>query len=218
MVKIYGNDASVYSNKVKLVANAVGVDYEFQSMNFKAGDMSTPEYLTVHPSGKIPGIEDGDYKLFESTAIMKYLADKEGSTLYPKNLKQRSTVDAWIDFSSIHIGGAITRVIFNKIFAPMMEMPVDEQSLADGIKFYERFLPIVDAQLGKSKYLAGDALSLADITFLAMLDPSEVAGLDITPYANVVLWRNTLKQEKFYTDSFTSYDDVLKAMMSQANS
>lgn len=218
MIKIYGNDASVYSNKVKLAANAIGVKYEFQSMDFKAGDMSAPEYLSIHPSGKIPGMEDEGFKLFESSAIMKYLVDKDGNTLYPKELKQRSTVDAWIDFASIHIGNAVTKVLFNKIFAPMMEMPVDEQSMADGVKFYERFLPIVDAQLSKSKYLASDTLSLADITLLAVIDPSEVAGLDIMPYANVVKWRNALKQEKFYTDSFTSYDDVLKAMMSKASS
>ncbi len=212
MVKIYGMDASVYSNKVKLAANAIGLAYEFQSMDFKAGDMSKPEYLAIHPAGKIPAISDGEFSLFESSTIIKYLADKQGSDLYPKELKQRAVVDQWIDFSTIHIGGAMVKVLFNKMFAPMMGMPVDEQSMADGIQFYARFLPILDVQLGKNKYLAGDSLSLADITLLAMLDPSEVAELDITPYSNVIIWRETLKKEKFYTDSFTEFGDVLKAM------
>jgi glutathione S-transferase len=213
MVKIYGNDASMFSNKVKLTANALGVAYEFVTMDFRAGDMSKPAYLAIHPAGKIPGMDDGGFTLFESSAIMRYLADKQGSDLYPRALQLRAQVDAWMDFSTIHIGHAVTKVVFNKIMAPAFGMPVDAQSLADGIKFYARFLPVVDAQLAKQRYVASDALSLADITLLAVLDPSEAAGLDITPYAHVVQWRTARKQEQFYTDSFTSYDDVLKAMM-----
>ncbi|MDA0986266.1 MAG: glutathione binding-like protein [Bacteroidetes bacterium] len=95
-------------------------------------------------------------------------------------------------------------------------MEVDELSKKDGIRFYARFLPIVDAQLGKNEYLSGEAFSLADITLLAMLDPSEASGLDISPYKNVVKWRNALKQKSFYTKSFTTFDDVLTGFMSGA--
>jgi len=218
MVKIYGIDASFFSNKVKLSANAMGVEYEFQTISPLSGETKTPEYLQIHPAGKVPAMTDGDLNIFESSTIIKYLADKNNSELYPKDLKQRYLTDEWIDFATIHVSNAISKVLFNRVFAGMMDAPVDEQSLQDGLKFYERFLPIVDEQLGKNKYLAGDALSLADTTLLAILDPSEVAGLDITPYANVVKWRNALKQEKFYTDSFTSYGDVLKNMMAEQTS
>lgn len=212
MIKIYGMDASIFSNKVKMAANAIGLEYEFITMDFKAGDMSKPDYLAIHPAGKIPGMSDDGFTLFESNTIIKYLANKKGSDLYPEALQQRAIIDQWTDFSNIHIGNAVSKVLGNKIFAPIFGMPVDEQSMADGVKFFERFLPIIDTQLGKNKYLAGDFLSLADITLFATLEPSEVADLDLTPYNNVVTWRNTLKQEKFYTDSFTSYEDTLKAM------
>jgi len=206
-------DASFFSNKVKMTANALKLEYEFINMDFKAGDMSKPDYLAIHPAGKIPGMSDDGFTLFESNAIIKYMADKKGSDLYPKTLEQRAIIDQWVDFSTMHIANAVSKVLGNKIFAPMFGMPVDEQSMADGIKFFERFLPIVDVQLGKNKYLAGDCLSLADITLFSTLEPSEAAGLDLTLYNNVVTWRNALKQEKFYTDSFTSYEDTLKAML-----
>lgn len=215
MVKIYGIDTSLYSNKVKLSANAMGIEYEFEVINIASGDGKSPEYLKIHPAGKVPAMTDGDVTLFESSTIIRYLADKVESPLYPKEIKQRYAVDQWIEFSTIHVSTAVAKVLFNKVFAPMMEVPVDETSLQDGVKFYERFVTIVDDQLSRNKYLAGDALSLADTTLLAFLDPSEVVGLDITPYKNVVKWRDALKQEKFYTDSFTSYDDVLKGMMAE---
>ncbi|VAW84213.1 hypothetical protein MNBD_GAMMA16-1483 [hydrothermal vent metagenome] len=214
MIKLYGMDASFFSNKVKMTANALELEYEFVNMDFKAGDMSKPEYLAIHPAGKIPGMDDDGFTLFESNTIIKYLADKKGNDLYPKALKQRAVIDQWTDFSNIHIGNAISKVLGNKIFAPMFGMPVDEQSMADGLKFFERFLPIIDTQLGKNKYLASDILSLADITLFSILEPCEVAELDLAPYNNVVTWRNALKQQKFYTDSFTSYEDSLKAMAS----
>lgn len=214
MIKLYGMDASFFSNKVKMTANALELEYEFVNMDFKAGDMSKPEYLAIHPAGKIPGMDDDGFTLFESNTIIKYLADKKGNDLYPKALKQRAVIDQWTDFSNIHIGNAISKVLGNKIFAPMFGMPVDEQSMADGLKFFEKFLPIIDTQLGKNKYLASDILSLADITLFSILEPCEVAELDLAPYNNVVTWRNALKQQKFYTDSFTSYEDSLKAMAS----
>ena len=216
MITIYGNDLSVFSNNVKLSANAIGVEYEFKALDFRAGDMQKPEFVAISPSGKIPAMTDGNFSLFESSSIIKYLADKQGSDLYPKDLQQRYTVDKWLKFSNIHVASGVTKVLFNKMFAPIMEIPVDERAMEDGMNFYNRFVGVIDAQLGKTKYLAGDALSLADITLLAMLDPSEAAGFDITPYANVVKWRNALKQEKFYTDSFTSYEDALKVIMAGA--
>ncbi|VAX35753.1 hypothetical protein MNBD_UNCLBAC01-210 [hydrothermal vent metagenome] len=218
MVEIYGNDLSLFSNKVKLAANAIGTEYEFKNLDFQAGDLGKPEFLAINPVGKMPALKDGEFTLFESTSMIKYLADKQKSELYPQELQARYTVDKWLEFVSIHIGASVTKVLFNKKFAPIMGLPVDERSMEDGINFYKRFLPIVDTQLSQSKYLASDTLSLADITLLAILDPSEVAGHDITPYANVVKWREELKKEKFYTDSFKSYDDAFQAVMASASS
>lgn len=216
MLKIYGSDISVFSNKVRYTANAMGLEYEYQPMNIPAGDTQKPEYLRIHPAGKVPAMDDDGFILFESNAICKYLADKNGSELYPKELKQRSVVDQWVDFSTLHVSNAVNRLLFNRVLAPLIGMAVDEQSIKDGINFVARFLPIVDKQLEVKNYFASGQMTLADVCLLASLDPVEISDIDISSYQNIVRWRNALKQEKFYKDCFDEYGEPLRAMMAES--
>jgi glutathione S-transferase len=198
-----------------MTANVLGIEYEYIPVNLREGEHRAKEYLAMHPAGKVPVIDDDGFVLFESDAIMKYLAGSRSSPIYPNDIKKRAVADQWIDFVSIHVGGAMGRVVFNRVFAPFAKVPVDERSLDDGIKFLGRFLPVVDQQLSRSKYLAGNQFTLADIALLAAVDPAEVAGIDLSPYGHIVKWRNELRQKDFYTKCHASYDDVLKNMMSK---
>jgi glutathione S-transferase len=216
MLKIYGADLSAPANKVRMTANALGLKYEYIQMNIRAGGTRTEQYLKIHPAGKVPAIDDNGFILFESDAIVKYLAASKKSSLYPEGLKQRAYVDQWMDFVAIHVGGAMSKVLFNRVFASFAKVPVDERSLSDGIKFLERFLPVVDQQLAKDRYIAGENFSLADIALLATIDPAGVAGIDLAPYKHISAWYNMLRQKDFYTQCHPSYDAVLKKVMSGA--
>lgn len=217
MLKIYGANLSSPANKIRFVANALGLDYEYIQISIRDGENQTEEYKKLHPAGKVPAIDDDGFVLFESDAIAKYLAASQRSPLYPEDIKQRAKVDQWMDFSSIHINAAMGRVMFNRIFAPVIKAPVDQNSLNDGIKFLGRFLPVVDAQLSRSKYLASDELTLADFSLLSSLDPAEAAEIDLAPYPNLVKWRSDLMKRDFYTKCHSSYGDVLKALMARAS-
>src|SRR3989344_8231028 len=116
----------------------------------------------------------------------------------------------WLDFGSMHVGAALSKVIYNRLFAPLRDIPVDEASLKEGLKFLERFLPVVDGQLAKNKYIAGAKFTLADINLLALLDPCELAGINITSYENIARWRDALRKQKFYTDCHPEYGATLK--------
>jgi len=216
MLKIYGANLSAPANKVRMTANALGLEYEYIQVNIRAGEHRTEQYLKLHPAGKVPVIDDNGLLLFESNAIIKYLCSSEMSLLYPEDLKQRAQIDQWIDFTVIHVGGAMGRVLFNRVFASFAKVPVDERSLSDGIKFLDRFLPVIDQQLAKDGYVAGEKFSLADITLLATIDPAEVAGIEIAPYKHLFEWYTILRQKDFYTQCHTSYDAVLKNMLSGA--
>ena len=214
MLKIYGGDLSSPANKVRFVANSLGLQYEYIQIKIREGQNRTPEFLKLHPAGKIPVIDDDGFVLFESNAIIRYLARKQKSPLYPSDLKQRAVVEQWMDFSSIHVGDAVSRLFYNRVLAPMIKVPVNEQSIQDGINFLSRFLPIVNNQLGENFYLAGQEVSLADIVLLAVLDPCEVSGIDISSYSNIVKWRNALKQKDFYTKCHKEYGESLKQRVS----
>ncbi len=216
MLKVYGANLSAPANKVRMAANILGIEYEYIRVNIRGGEHRTQQFLQMHPAGKIPVINDNGFILFESDAIIKYLAVKEKSDLYPQGLKGRAQIDQWMDFVSIHVGGAMGRVLFNRVFASFAKVPGDERSLKDGIKFLERFLPVIDQQLAKDAYLAGWQLSLADIALLATIDPAEVAEIDLAPFNHLVKWREALKQKEFYTKCHSSYDEVLKDMLAEA--
>ncbi len=210
MLKIYGSDLSSPSNKVRFTANALGLNYEYIKVNLREGEHKKPEFLRLNPIGKIPAIDDDGFTLFESNAIIKYLADKNSSTLYPKGLQERAIVDEWIEFTSHHVYQAISKIVYNRLFAPRMKVSVDERSLADGLAWVERFFPIVDNQLAKNQFLTGKSMTLADLNLLAAFDPVGIADIDISQYINIVRWRNALRQKGFYTQCHKEFGESLK--------
>jgi glutathione S-transferase len=212
MLKIYGADLSPPSNKVRFVANELGLEYEYKPVNLVSGENQSEAHLKLHPAGKVPVIDDDGFVLFESNAIVRYLATKSESPLYPAGAKQRALVDQWVDFVGHHIGTALGRVLFNRAFAPFLGQKVDEGAIAENLSFLERFLPVVDAPLKEQRYLAGGELTLADFSLLAALDPSEVAQVDLSGYLNITRWRQDLMGRDFYTKTHKSYGDVLAAI------
>ena len=216
MLTIYGANLSSPSNKVRFTANAIGLDYTYRAVKLREGENKQEWFLKINPFGKIPAIDDDGFTLFESNAICRYLLSKHKSPLYPTELKQRALIDQWVDFGSMHIGMSVSRLTWNRVFAPMLKVPVDEQSLKDGLNFLDKFLPITEAHLKKNKFFAGPQMTYADINILSGLDPAEASGLDLTKYTALTSWRNNLKSQSFYTKCHKDYADALKAMMPAA--
>lgn len=212
MLILYGANLSAPSNKIRFAANAMGLEYEYRRVNLRQGENKQERFLKMHPAGKIPVIDDDGFVLFESNAIIKYLAQKHNSPFYPSDLKKKAAVDQWIDFVSLHVGAAMGRILYNRVFAPMIGVEVDERSLKDGISFLDRFLPVVDRQLKAGEYLAGAEMTLADFCLLATVDPAEVAGLDLAPYPHLLRWRQKLMEQEFYTKCHKSYGSALAAL------
>lgn len=209
MLKIYAFPISLPSNKVRYVANHMGLDYEFVYVNMLEGEHTTDEHKKLHPAGKVPVMDDNGIVLFESGAIIKYLSRKHGSPLYPDDLILQADIDKWTDFVTIHVFNGVMKVFFNRVLAPIVSAEVDERSIKDGLGFLERFLPVVEKQLSENTYLAGDQLSLADFNLLSVLDPVEATQIDLTPYSHISAWRNNLQSQKFYTKCHKSYTDAL---------
>ncbi len=211
MLKIYAFPLSLPSNKVRYVANYMGLDYEYVPVNLMAGEHMKDEHLKLHPAGKVPVMDDDGFVLFESGSIIKYLAEKHGSTLYPADLAERAQVDKWTDFVSLHVNNGVNRVFFNRVLAPVVGVEVDERSVTDGLSFLDRFLPVVENQLSENPYIAGDKLTLADFNLLSVLDPAEASQIDLSPYPHISAWRSRLQNEEFYTRCHKSYTDALQS-------
>lgn len=215
-MKLYGNDFSPNSNKVRFAANAMGINHEYQSIDLAGGEQRQEWFLKINPVGRIPVLIDEDYRIFESNAIIRYLALKTNAAAYPADIRKRCLVDQWLDFSSIHTGMAMSKIMFNTFIYKIVNVPKDENSLKEGQQFLTNYLKITEAQLAQTKYICGPELTLADYCILAVLDPCEVVGFDLSAYSRLVAWRKDLQAREFYRKVFPGtytgfVNDVMKA-------
>lgn len=217
MLKIYGSPVSSPTNKVRYVANYLNIPYEFHRINLAAGEQKTPEFLAINPYGRIPAIDDDGFTLAESNAIIRYLANKVESDLYPRELQTRAKVDQWIDFASLHVMLSLSRIMFNTYFYKIAGTTKDERSLEEGRKFINTYLPMVEQQLNHSPFIAADALSLADITMIAALDTAELSQVDLSIYPRIVEWRKELTSETFYTQCHVNFDETFNRLLNRIN-
>ncbi|MFK7956532.1 MAG: glutathione S-transferase family protein [Lysobacterales bacterium] len=202
---IYGHFFSPPANQVRLTVSALGVDANYHHVDLMAGEQKTPEYLAINPYGKVPAMVDGDLKLAESNAISRYLGDKVGGHGYPADAKERAVIDQWMEFSAHHIRTNMAKLLFNRMFAPMMDMPVDEKSIGEGIEFLNQNLPHVDNQLGRTAFIAGEHVTVADMALIAGMEPSEKVSFSLAAYPNITAWRNGIMEQEYYRSVHTHY-------------
>ena len=215
MLTIYGSDLSGPAIKVRLTASFLGIEHKWQALNLREGEQKKEWFLKINPVGKIPAIDDDGFHLFESNSICRYLCDKNNAPLYPKDTHQRAIIDQWIDYSSFHIGANLMPIVYNRVFAPIRGIPVNERAITDGIEFLKQYIPIIENQLSEHKYLVSQTISLADIVLLSLLEPAEVAKVDLSVYPKVSAWRADLRKQSFYTSCCKDYGETLKAMMAR---
>lgn len=211
-MKLYGNRFSPPSNKVEMVLNKLGIEYEFVFVDLLNGEKRKPEFLSLTPFGKVPVLVDGNFKLSESTAIIKYLARKAKSELYPTDLEEQASVDMWCDFIGQHLTlGAYVKVIFNKMVAPRIGVEPDPRSMKEGYEFITKYLTTIEEKLNKTKFLAGDKMTIADISLISTIDPSEMIGVDLKVYPKLMALRENLKSQDFYQKVHKFYGESMVA-------
>lgn len=210
MIKLYGMGVSFNVSKVRYCLNYLNLKYDWVQTNLMAGENQTPEFLSISPTGKIPAVEIDGFKLFESNSIIRYLAAINNSSIYPLDAKKRALIDAWMDYIAIHVAHALGRVLFNRVFAPMSNQKVDSESIRVGLEFLGKYFPVLEKQLSKNTYLAGKEFSLADMCLLAVLDPCELAEINIDRFPSLKKWRANLKPQPFYQKCYKDYTEFVQ--------
>ncbi len=210
MLTLYGSDLSGPAIKVRLLATYLGIEHKWQVINLREGEQKQEWFLKINPVGKIPAMDDAGFHLFESNAMCRYLAAKQGSSVYPVDLQKRAVVDQWCDFITVHIGVHASTVAFSRIFAPRMSLPVNEQALADALKFLDMYFPLLEKQLAVHTHIVGEELTLADFFLFAALEPAELSSISLAAYPKISAWRSGLKAQAFYTKCYKEYGEMLK--------
>ncbi|XP_073147525.1 glutathione S-transferase F12 [Henckelia pumila] len=168
VVKVYGPADAACPQRVLACLFELGLKFELVPIDLPSGEQKRPEFLLRQPFGQVPAIEDGDFKLFESRAIIRYYAAKyQGITgLVGNNLEERALVEQWMEVESHNYNPLIYAMVLEVIVAPRMGRAPDTELVRDREGKLGKVLNIYEERLSKTKYLAGDRFTLADLTHL----------------------------------------------------
>jgi glutathione S-transferase len=170
-IKVHGIPGSPFLRSVEIVLNEKGARYELRSMS--PAEMRTPEHLELHPFGRIPMFEQGDFRLYETQAIIRYIdrvfAEPKLTPAEPRaeaRMNQVIGVIEWYFFPK-----AAAPIAFNRIIGPrLLGLAPDESAIAEAMPMARTCFTELDRLLGDKPYFTGANVSLADIMLGAQLD------------------------------------------------
>ena len=162
MLKIWGRLSSINVRKVVLAAQLLELPFERIDAGAAFGITKTPEYLARNPNALVPTLEDGDFNLWESNVIVRYLCAKHSAGgLYPQDLRTRFEAERWMDWQQTTLNGAGREAFIQLVRTP--EGQRSAQAIATSVAATGPLLDMLDALLARRRFLAGDTLTMADI-------------------------------------------------------
>ncbi len=188
-MKLYNANLSPNALRVRAVANELGIELDIVDVDLTKGENKTEAFLALNPNGKVPVLVDGDFVLWESRAIDAYLANmrKQGG-LYPDDPKQRAIIDQWSYWQAIHLGPAMQRVAFERLFKAKFGMgEPDETAIEAQLKDVAQLLPVLDANLRNREWAAG-GLSIADFALASTFVYRHPSGISLDANPAVAAW------------------------------
>ena len=171
--------------KASVALEELGLSYQVHAIDLLSGAQRAPEYLAINPNGRIPAIVDheaDDFAVFESGAILIYLAEKTGQ-LMPADARGRSRVLQWLMFQMGGIGPMMGQAnVFHRYFPEKIQVVIDRYQGESG-----RLFGVLDRQLADHEWLAGD-YSIADIANWCWVRTHKWSGVDIGPFEHLQRW------------------------------
>lgn len=200
-ITLYDLEPSPHARKVRLLAAELGIPLNKVARDPRIGETRKGEFLAMNPNGRIPTLEEDGFVLWESPAILKYLAGKHPERgLAGTDAKSQALIDQWMCW---WIGGAeaaIETLNWERIIKPfVLKQPGNDASIvADAQARLKRFLPVLDRQLDGRDFVVGP-LSVADFLIAPRLDtPPAMLGFDTSGHANIEAWLARLRAKPYW--------------------
>lgn len=194
LVKVHGAARSTCTMRVLTALAEKNVDCQLTPVNMMLGEHKQPPFLAIQPFGLVPVLQDEDVTLFESRAIIRYIAEKykdQGSALYGSTLEEKAVVEQWMEVEGQNYNPAIQPIFFQLVIAPLKGMPTDHKIVEASSEKLAKVLDVYEDHLKKHEYLAGDFFSLADLSHLPythyLINNTDQGGL-FTSRKNVNAW------------------------------
>ena len=189
-MKLHHNPISPHSRRVHMAILELGLDVEIKALDFMKGEHKDSAFLAHNPNGKVPMLEDGAFWLWESNAILAYLADKAPQKgLYPTEPQKRADVNRWLFWESAHFGAACARLTSERVIKPMMmKQQPDPAMVADGEANWQRYGAVLNGQLEGKQFVTGDMMTIADLALSSVLTYQQQAQLDMKSFRHMQAW------------------------------
>jgi glutathione S-transferase len=187
-MKLYENPFSSAAFKVRAVIHELGLPVTLVAVDMRNGEHKSPEFLAKNPNGKVPTLEDDGFYLWESNAILCYLAAKKPeSGLMPTDPKGMGLVQQWLQWQASTFAPSTGEVMMETLYAKMFGRAKDEAKYAAGMEKVRRDLGVLEKALAGKEYLCGK-LSLADFSLVSGLLLRGPMGVDLEAFPNVKAW------------------------------
>ncbi|GAB4855295.1 GST super [Ancistrocladus abbreviatus] len=168
-VKVYGPARAACPQRVLACLIELGVDFEVIPVDLESAEHKKPDFLLKQPFGQVPVIEDGDFRLYESRAIIRYLAAKypeHGAKLVGTTLEERALVDQWLEVEAHNFNDLVYTIVLNLVVFPRIGQRTDLALVHGCEQKLDKVLDIYEQRLSTSRYLAGESFTLADLSHL----------------------------------------------------
>jgi len=216
-MRIYYHPISTTSRPLMLFAAESGLDIEFKVVDLFTGEHVQPAYASINPNHLVPVLEDGDFRLTETSAILKYLAEKTGSPAYPADLRERARINERMDWLNTQFYRDFGYgLLYPQIF-PHLRRPTEEQqagTVAWGKEKAEGWLKILDEHLigPKNAYLCGNEITIADFLGAPYVTAGEIVRCNYARYPNITRWLGAMKALPTWTRVNKPFYDLVASV------
>jgi glutathione S-transferase len=198
-MKLYFHPASTTSRPIMLFAAENRIALDEKVVDIFTGEHYQQPFEVVNPNHLVPVLEDGNFRLTESSAILKYLADKSDSALYPKDLQQRARVNERMDWINTQLCRDFAYgYVYPQAFPSHKRRSSEAHgaTLAWGKERAQGWLKVLDQHIlgADNSYLCGSSITIADYYGASFVALGELIGSDYSDYPNVKRWLGRMKQ------------------------
>lgn len=197
-MKLYYHPLSATSRPILQFCADAGITYEAVVIDLMTGEHFKEPYASLNPNCMVPAIDDDGFVLTESSAILKYLAEKYQSPAYPSDLKQRARINEMMDWFNANLYREYGyHLIYPQILPHHARQPEEANKATiewGQVETRKMLQTLNDHYLGQNhNYLCGETITLADYFGAALMTLGEIIGNDFSDYANIEIWLKTIK-------------------------
>lgn len=188
-MKLHGFPGSPNTWKILALAQHVGVPLELELVDLTNGQQRTPGYLALNPTGRTPTLVDGDFTLWESTAILQYIGSLKANPLWPADDRARADIMRWQSWQLQHWSQGCEPLLFERIVKSFFNLgAADPAAVARGEAAFRKEAAVLNSHLAANSHLVAGRVTLAEYSVAPYLVHARPAGMPLGEFPHVARW------------------------------